>query len=517
MHPYCGTELVIPPVNTTGYSLATVLVVVRHGARAPGKKYRCWEGDEGFAWHCERPALSMENGGGLRFSLFYSGSVSPLGKNSTCFPGQVLDRGRDQERSIGKALRKAYAGSNAEVGFLMDEALPLFGSPGLKLRSSSVQRAIVSGQEILSGLFAADAASDSQARPLREVFWEVAPKETDWIYANPTACPRLKELSAAAEAAHMGSPSEATADAQARQEVIDAVGEGDVAGLRGNPALDCLMCSACGGADDPSIRLPVGLQGPVFDSTWGRVEAAEAATLTYQDNAFSRLAMGPLGWDLLQHLKAIQDGLLGTPRLALWSGHDTTIMPLLAALGAFDGHWAPYASSAIFEIWRTPGAGGGNPAPGTKFRLLHDGKVITSRIAGCSRDAQLCNLTFLIAAVEPWAVDEAEWRNICARKANGVVFNGAALPKLSANGAPPPSQAAHGARILGLAVGLMATVFITALVVAMVLMGAGAAVTRRVEHGRRALLAHRAPGESWLGRMSGAGHGTALLATPDGA
>lgn len=32
------------------------------------------------------------------------------------------------------------------------------------------------------------------------------------------------------------------------------------------------------------------------------------------------------------------------PRLALYSGHDTTIMPLLVTLGGDLAHWPPYVS-----------------------------------------------------------------------------------------------------------------------------------------------------------------------------
>lgn len=42
----------------------------------------------------------------------------------------------------------------------------------------------------------------------------------------------------------------------------------------------------------------------------------------------------------------------GIPRMALYSGHDTTVMPLLASLGddVWDGTWAPYASMLVIEV-----------------------------------------------------------------------------------------------------------------------------------------------------------------------
>jgi hypothetical protein len=39
------------------------------------------------------------------------------------------------------------------------------------------------------------------------------------------------------------------------------------------------------------------------------------------------------------------------PRLALYSGHDTTIMPLLVTLGGDLSHWPPYVSNLV-RPWR---------------------------------------------------------------------------------------------------------------------------------------------------------------------
>jgi hypothetical protein len=41
------------------------------------------------------------------------------------------------------------------------------------------------------------------------------------------------------------------------------------------------------------------------------------------------------------------------PKFSLISGHDTTIFPILAALGVFDGLWPPYAARIVFELYST--------------------------------------------------------------------------------------------------------------------------------------------------------------------
>lgn len=40
------------------------------------------------------------------------------------------------------------------------------------------------------------------------------------------------------------------------------------------------------------------------------------------------------------------------PKLAVFSGHDSTLFPVLTALGAFDGKWPPYASRIQLELLR---------------------------------------------------------------------------------------------------------------------------------------------------------------------
>lgn len=44
-------------------------------------------------------------------------------------------------------------------------------------------------------------------------------------------------------------------------------------------------------------------------------------------------------------------------KFALFSGHDTVIAPLLAALSAYDCKWPPYASHIAFELWSKPANG----------------------------------------------------------------------------------------------------------------------------------------------------------------
>lgn len=56
------------------------------------------------------------------------------------------------------------------------------------------------------------------------------------------------------------------------------------------------------------------------------------------------------------------------PLLRLYSGHDSTILPLLAAVGGTVDHWPRYAACVVFELWRSESTGN------YRVRMLYDGE-----------------------------------------------------------------------------------------------------------------------------------------------
>ena len=43
--------------------------------------------------------------------------------------------------------------------------------------------------------------------------------------------------------------------------------------------------------------------------------------------------------------------LNSVPALHLYSGHDTTLVPLLVGLGVYDDEWPPYTADLAFELY----------------------------------------------------------------------------------------------------------------------------------------------------------------------
>ena len=79
--------------------------------------------------------------------------------------------------------------------------------------------------------------------------------------------------------------------------------------------------------------------------------AAEVRYINRATNAEgAALAGGRLLRELADEAHAVARG--GSPtRLSVYSGHDSSIIALLAVLGAFGGEWPPVASTVVVETW----------------------------------------------------------------------------------------------------------------------------------------------------------------------
>ena len=65
-----------------------------------------------------------------------------------------------------------------------------------------------------------------------------------------------------------------------------------------------------------------------------------------------RLSMGRLFDSVVQRMRQVSNGQ-SKDKLYCYSGHDTTVMPLLATLGQDVTTWPPYVSNVVFELWQT--------------------------------------------------------------------------------------------------------------------------------------------------------------------
>ena len=68
-------------------------------------------------------------------------------------------------------------------------------------------------------------------------------------------------------------------------------------------------------------------------------------------------AIGSFVGELRDNVQAyVRAGAAGVPAPFMYfSGHDSTLSPLLSAMGKPGGSWPPFTSSLVFELWKRGG------------------------------------------------------------------------------------------------------------------------------------------------------------------
>ena len=177
------------------------------------------------------------------------------------------------------------------------------------------------------------------------------------------------------------------------------------------------------GDDSPHHKFTIHLTFLRFSHIMTSIQQAvkqETFPYKYNDAALAKLGMGPLWKEIMTNILPIvgantnytYDEERTPPKLALFSGHDTTLMPILATLGpdVWSGtEWAPYASMILIEIYEMHGDSKGSSATfpsGYAFRLIYNGAVLTSRMEGCNANTELCDSTVLLDQIMPFAIFE---------------------------------------------------------------------------------------------------------------
>ena len=93
------------------------------------------------------------------------------------------------------------------------------------------------------------------------------------------------------------------------------------------------------------------------------------------------------GGVLLQELtREAEDAAAGQAkqRLSIYSGHDSTLISLLAVMGAYKGQWPPVASTVVLESWWN-GESAATGKSGAFIRVIFNGELVM--LPGC--EAQL--------------------------------------------------------------------------------------------------------------------------------
>ncbi len=297
--------------------------------------------------------------------------------------------GQRQARELGTALRARYAAALLPPGCTHAAE----AGPALAVRSSNVQRTVATAAGVLTGLFppaaaAAAAAAAAQHAAAPSVHHtppapiRVAEDAVEWIFPNFEACARLRALwrrrsgaaSASSSAAHSTAPVDDTWRrpwAAQLAALAQAVPPADVAALGRPWGVVELMDHAT--AREAHGLAPLGAMttrhvadlrdiaaAVVADVFTGGVasenSSGQSADGEARRNEALRLGVGRLVADVAAALEA-SAASRSALKLALYSGHDTTLLPLLLALQPRGEHtqppltWPRYASHVAIELW----------------------------------------------------------------------------------------------------------------------------------------------------------------------
>lgn len=390
----------IPPLTSSQAALVSKLeqvqVVLRHGARTPYGKFSCWK-DYNVTWNnCNVTELmiaspsmtSSTRPAPWLFRKLYDGSPDLLGGN--CYTGQLISDGYNQESANGAYLYQAYLNNtNSSLNlFSTSNWTEIDTDEQVYLRSDDEQRTLMSGQILLHTFFGID----------EEVIvpWHTGDYSLDQIYPNSDVCPRLDTL----EDSIMATPEFVAENTSSKitnlNYALDSIfGAGYWDWYH---VLDCVMTTVCTGRPLPD-GTTIPMNESIFNATIEQVMYTEAYLNLYNDSQWAKLAMGNTAWHIRTNLENVMYNTSSSAnsslplRLAMFSAHDTTIIPLLAAIlkDNWDRQWSGYASLVTIELY----AGSASSTVPYLFRIVYNS--VPQLVPGCPDT--LCDAQILLDAL----------------------------------------------------------------------------------------------------------------------
>jgi hypothetical protein len=133
------------------------------------------------------------------------------------------------------------------------------------------------------------------------------------------------------------------------------------------------------------------IQMPLVGKMWQYLDTRGSIILSgHAEQKYNILFMYPLLREIAERMVNITRDQ-SVPKLTLYSGHDLTITPLAKALGIFNGHWAPYGSRLVIEMYSSTNAQ-------YYIRILYNGKDRTKALKFCKSYLQynMCPLKYFV-------------------------------------------------------------------------------------------------------------------------
>mmetsp|Transcript_8764 Transcript_8764/g.11563 ORF Transcript_8764/g.11563 Transcript_8764/m.11563 type:complete len:455 (-) Transcript_8764:97-1461(-) len=332
-HSFDASSLSFPEVPPN-LKLQQCIVITRHGDRVPisrslGKSLpECTKRER--SWKALLPKNQDLHPRNVVNPVYKQscGSFKPRDHGQEPY-AQLTIRGMKQHESLGEYLRKHFL----KNGLLSHNLNP----EEIYARSTNLQRTIQSAQSLLYGLYPPSSRAPGKAGIVQLNVWPIA--EEILIPNANRKCQRQYEI--IKELQRAGDIPEDLQASGFEEECKSVLGLDD--NLNWAQVLEVLLCHEIHGIPQPKGVTPTFLE-KTYRASIGRW------TKWFQHPEFNRLAIGPFLNEICAKMKEAVSGDSSYPRFVLFSAHDNTLVPVLCALGCFDGQLPPYASVLCFEV-----------------------------------------------------------------------------------------------------------------------------------------------------------------------
>lgn len=349
---------------------------------------------------CVLPCLSLDpdlKGLKLVHLLYRHGDRMPINvfptdpyKDPSDWPvgwSQLTSLGKAEHFQLGQWIRARYD------GFLSSN----YSEQEIYVRSTDVDRTLMSAQANLAGLYPPQGYwqwnhnIDWQPIPIHTV-----PQTEDYLLSSHADCPRFVQLH---EEIEQGKFMQDIYDENKElfQYISTNAGENITDIVHLDYIFDTLLIESIYNKTLPEWTKSV-FPGGKFE------ELRDLSfTIDTYNHEMKRLKGGPFVKEIVQHFDQVESNNLNPPnrKMFMYSGHDTTVAPILHTLGVFDIKAPPYASMIIIELFDRSGL-----VVRVSYKNTTDQPPTILTIPGCDELCPLHQFKDLTESVRPVDVRE---------------------------------------------------------------------------------------------------------------